>query len=135
MNSKRDYRQLIKDAVTPIQDLELQELDQFRWLSESIQYGKAPLKSNTVDFIIIKVLNKRGNVFNFHKKQSFDVYVIGSFRKYFTPTLRVAEAFAEFYLEMAILPNIISVPKHRFLRDLNRYQKKIENGILVYERG
>lgn len=109
-------------------------LGNFKWLSESIQTGKSNLKINTVDFIVIKILNRKNDIVNLSRQNSFDVFVLGSFKKYFTTTYKVAQTFSDFYLKMGILPNIISVPRHIFLSNKNIYLNRIRNGVLIYER-
>ena len=130
-----DYRESIySDVIDVHQIADRQSVQPFVWLSNSIRNGKVNLKINTVDFIIIKILDRNHNVYKFKTKQSFDVYVIGSFRKFFNPTLKVAEAFADFYLEMGILPNIISIPKHIYIKNIKHFHSKLRNGVLIYER-
>lgn len=129
-----EYREIINNYTTPINQVDYENIGPFIWLSNSIREGKENLTSNTVDFIIIQILDKNNNPYKFKRKKSFDVYVIGTFREYFNPTLEVAEAFSDFYLEMGILPNIISVPKNYFLEREKYYSKKIKNGILIYDR-
>jgi hypothetical protein len=129
-----EYGEIINYYTTPINQVELENIEPFRWLSNSIREGKENLTSNTVDFIIIKILDNNKKPYKFIRKKSFDVYVIGTFRKFFNPTLEVAEAFSDFYLEMGLLPNIISVPKNYFLEREQYYSKKIKNGILIYDR-
>ena len=134
MTKKIEYRELVIGNTIPISQCNQNEIGPFKWLSDSIIEGKAPLKINSVDFIIIKILNRNKQVYKFNRKFEFDVYVIGSFRKLFNPTFMVAQSFADFYLEMGILPNVISVPKHIFLKNTKEYSNKIRNGILIYER-
>ena len=134
MTKKVTYQDLILGNTIPIENYMKDGIESFKWLSDSIKEGKKPLKSNSVDFIIIKILNRNLAIYKFQKKPSFDVYVIGTFRTFFTPTYNVAEAFAEFYLEMGILPNIISVPKRQLMENSKEYANKLRNGILIYER-
>lgn len=134
MTKKVTYQDLILGNTIPIENYMKEGIDSFKWLSNSIKDGKKPLKTNSVDFIVIKILNRNLAIYKFQKKPSFDVYVIGTFRTFFTPTYKVAEAFAEFYLEMGILPNIISVPKKQLMENSKKYANKLRNGILIYER-
>ena len=135
MGKKKEYRDLILSNTIRVEEVQDNSIGPFNCLAESIREGKANLKINTVDFIVLKILNKNGNVFNFERKYAFDVYVLGTFRKIFNPTYRVAEAFAEFYMEMRILPNIIPVPKHILMKNPKEFVNKIRNGVLIYERG
>ena len=129
-----DYTGIIKNLTIPVEKFkDDNNIQPFKWLSDEIYEGKAPLKLNTVQFIVVKILNTKNQSYNLKNKQSFDVYVIGDFRKTFNPVLRVAEAFASFYLEMGILPNIISIPKH-ILKDNKELLYKLKNGVLIYER-
>jgi len=130
-----DYITLIKKNTLQPDEIVDNRIQVFAWLSQSIYEGKAPLKINTVDFIIAKILNQKKEIYNFQKKFTFDVYVIGTFRKTFLPTYRVAEAFTDFYLETNILPNIISIPKHLFLKKPKWFIKKFRNGVRIYEKG
>ena len=132
---KVKYQDLVLGNTIPIDNYMKEGIEPFKWLSNSIQEGKRPLKSNTVDFIVLKILNRNLAVYKFNRKPSFEVYVIGTFRSYFNPTYKVAEAFAEFYLKMGVLPNIISVPKSELMKNTKEYANKLRNGILVYERG
>ena len=131
---KVTYQQLIIGNTIPIDKYMQEGIEPFKWLANSIQEGKRPLKINTVDFIVLKILNRNLAVYKFGKKPLFDVYVIGTFRTYFTPAFSVAQAFADFYLEMGILPNIISVPKKELMENKKEYANKLRNGILIYER-
>jgi len=134
MDRYNEIKELIRSKTINIDEVVDQSIAPFRWLASSIGEGKANLKTNTVDFIVIKVLDKEDRVYKFKTKQSFDVYVFGTFRKYFNPTKAVADAFAEFYLEMGILPNIIAVPKHILIDNQKDVLRKISNGVLIYER-
>jgi len=131
--NKITYHELVLRNTIPIKKYK-GDIEVFRVITQSIYEGKRPLKLNTVDFIVIKILNRNLNVYRFDRKSSFDVYVIGTFRTYFNPTFKVAQAFAEFYLEMGILPNIISVPKKELMNNTKKYANKLRNGILLYER-
>lgn len=132
--NKVTYNELVLGNTIPITQYQKEGIEPFRWLAESIAEGKRPLKINSVDFIVIKILNRNLGVYRFNKKPSFDVYVIGTFRSFFNPTLKVSQAFAEFYLEMGVLPNIISVPKKELMENTKEYSNKLRNGILLYER-
>jgi hypothetical protein len=132
--NKVTYQELVLGNTIPIEQYRKEGIEPFRWLAESITEGKRRLKFNSVDFIIIKVLNRNLGVYRFDKKPSFDVYVIGTFRSFFNPTFKVSQAFAEFYLEMGVLPNIISVPKKELMENTKEYANKLRNGILLYER-
>ncbi|TVL99792.1 MAG: hypothetical protein CV087_16780 [Candidatus Brocadia sp. WS118] len=134
MTKKVKYRELVFGNTIPIQQIEDSSIEPFRWLAESIQEGKVNLKVNTVDFIVLKILTKKKKIYKLNRLQSFDVYVIGTFRKFFKPTYKVAEAFAEFYLEMNILPNIIAVPKHVLMNNAKQFANKLRDGVLIYER-
>jgi len=135
MAQKKEYRDLILSNTIRIEEVQDNFIKPFNWLAESIREGKAKLNINTVDFIVLKILNENGNVYRFERKYTFDVYVFGTFRKHFNPTYKVAEAFAEFYLEMGILPNIIPVPKPISMKNPKEFVNKIRNGVLIYERG
>lgn len=134
IKNKVTYQELVLGNTIPIDQYHKEGIEPFRWLGESITEGKRRLKFNSVDFIIIKVLNRNLGVYRFDKKPSFDVYVIGTFRSFFNPTFKVSQAFAEFYLEMGVLPNIISVPKKELMENTKEYANKLRNGILLYER-
>jgi hypothetical protein len=123
----------IKDSTRPIEQIDDNFISSFKRLSNEIYEGKAPLRANSVQFIIAKILTRQGQTFDIRKKDFFIVYVIGDFKKSFTPVLRVAEAFASFYSEIGILPNIIPLPKHILKRD-KELLHKIRNGALIYER-
>lgn len=131
---KVTYNELVLGNTIPIDQYQKGGIEPFKWLAESIVEGKRPLKLNSIDFIVIKVLNRNLGVYHFDKKPSFDVYVIGTFRSFFNPTFKVSQAFAEFYLEMGVLPNIISVPKKELMENTNEFANKLRNGILLYER-
>lgn len=132
--NKVTYQELVLGNTIPIEQYQKEGIQPFRWLSDSMIEGKRSLNINTVDFIVIKILDRKLGVYRFYKKPSFDVYVIGTFRTYFNPIFKVAQAFAEFYLEMGILPNIISVPKKELMDNTKEYANKLRNGILLYER-
>lgn len=134
MTKKKEYRELILDHTVPITQIEDNLIEPFRMLSYLIYDGKINLKINTVDFIIAKLIGRDNRIYRFNKKDSFDVYVLGTFRTYFSPTFNVAKTFANFYLEHGIMPNIISVPKHILMNNTKTYVNKIRGGVLVYER-
>lgn len=123
----------IKNSTRPVEQIDDNFIGSFKWLSNEIYAGKAPLKSNSVQFIVAKILSRQGQTLDIKKKDFFIVYVVGDFKKSFTPVLRVAEAFASFYSEMGILPNIIPLPKHILKKD-KELLYKIRNGVLLYER-
>ena len=131
---KVTFQELVSGNTIPIENYMKEGIEPFKWLANSIQEGKRPLKNDTVDFIVLKILNKNLALYRFDKKPLFDVYVIGTFRTYFHPAYNVAQAFAEFYLEMGVLPNIISVPKKELMENTKEYANKLRNGILIYER-
>lgn len=130
---KLDYISFIKQNTKPIDEVNDNFIGAFKWLSQEIYDGKAPLKTNSVHFIVVKVLNRKGITNDIKKKDFFDVYVVGDFRKTFTPVLKVAEAFANFYLEMGVLPNIIPIPKN-VIQENKEILQKLKNGVLIYER-
>lgn len=130
---KLDYISYIKQNTKSVDDINDNFIGVFKWLSQEIYDGKAPLKSNSVHFIVVKILNRKGFTNDLKKKDYFDVYVIGDFRKTFTPVLKVAEAFANFYLEMGVLPNIIPLPKNE-IQENKEILYKLKNGVLIYER-
>ena len=135
MTQRKEYRELILGNVFPLDDINQVGLEPFLWLSNEIYEGKALLRINTVDFIVAKILNAKGRIFKFSRQQRyFDLFVIGTFRKVFRPTYYVAEALTDFYLEMNILPNIIAVPKHIFMKNTRGYVNRIKGGVLLYER-
>ncbi|OPB99125.1 hypothetical protein BAS10_05535 [Elizabethkingia meningoseptica] len=128
-----NFSDTIRNITVSIDNVDGGSSQAFQWLSEQIYLSKVPLKTNSVKFIIVKILNKKKEARNISVRPSFDVYVIGEFRKTFNPTLRVSEAFAEFYLEMGILPNIISIPEHILIKN-RELLHKIRNGVRIYER-
>jgi len=132
---KLEYRQIVLNSTR-----EVEYLNQFNnagpiiWLAEQIQGGKRNLKYNSVDFIIGKLLSKDDRLINYQKRDFINIYVIGTFRSEFIPTMKVADALAEFYLEMRIMPNIITISKKEFLDNLRFSINKIRNGIIIYDR-
>ncbi len=79
----------------PIEQINDNFIETFKWLSDGIYQGKTPLKTNSVQFIIVKILNRQGQMVDIRIKDFFNVYVVGDFKKSFTPVLRVAEVFQE----------------------------------------
>lgn len=133
---RKEYRDLILGNVVLLGEIPREGLEPFLWLSDQIYTGKSVLRVNTVDFIVAKILDSKGRIYKFSRKRRyFNVYVIGTFRKVFRPTYYVAEALADFYLEMNVLPSIIAIPKHVFMKDTRRYANQIRGGVLLYERG
>lgn len=131
--TEADIIEYIKISTKPIEQINDNFIDIFKWLSNEIYRGKAPLRSNSVQFIIAKILSKQGQTIDIRKKDFFIVYIVGDFKKSFTPVLRVAEAFANFYSEIGILPSIVPLPKHILKKDIALLHK-IKNGVLIYER-
>ena len=133
---RKKYRDLILGNVVLLGETPREGREPFLQLSEQIYAGKSVLRVNTVDFIVAKILDSKGRIYKFsQKRRYFNVYVIGTFRKVFRPTYYVAEALADFYLEMNVLPSIIAIPKHVFMKDTRRYANRIRGGVLLYERG
>jgi len=128
------YNEIILGHTIPIESIDDNRIEPFRWLSHSIYDGKSILKINTVDFIVAKLLGRNKRVYTFDRKDSFDVYVFGTFRTYFKPTYKVAEAFAQFYVEIGIMPNLNAVPKHVLMKNVKGYVNRIRGGVLLYER-
>jgi hypothetical protein len=132
---KLEYRQIVLNSTR-----EVEYLNQFNnagpilWLAEQIRGGKRNLKYNSVDFIIGKLLTKDDRLINYQKRDFINIYVIGTFRSEFIPTMKVADALAEFYLEMRIMPNIITISRKEFLDNLRFSINKIRNGIIIYDR-
>ena len=130
-----EYRNIIINATKPIEYLDqYSDIGAFRWLAEQIGTGKKGLKYNSVDFIIARLLTRNESLINYQRKSQIDFYVIGTFRTEFIPIMKVAEAFAEFYLEMLVMPNIITISKRDFLFNLKYSLRKINNGIRIYDR-
>lgn len=123
----------IREVTISVMDINDNLIYPFTWLSEEIHQGKSPLKLNSAHFIIAKVLTRNRQVIDIRKREKFDVYIIGDFKKSFNPILRVAEAFASFYIEWGVLPNIIPLPKTTILKN-ERLLLKLKNGLLLYER-
>ncbi len=131
--TEKEVIDYIKSKSQPIEDVEDNFIGIFKWLSEDIYIGKAPLKTNSVQFILVKILSRQGHTIDIRKKDYFNVYVVGDFKKTFTPVVKVAEAFARFYSEIGILPNIIPLPKHVLKKD-KELLYKLRNCVLIYER-
>jgi len=134
MTKRKEYKELILSNVKRVDEIYDNSISPFKLLADEIKEGKKDLKINTVDFIIAKILTKENRVYDLSRTDSFDVYVIGTFRKSFNPTLRVAEAFADFYLKQGMMPKIIPITKHGFMENPNIFVNKIKNGVLIYER-
>lgn len=128
------YRQIVKSRTKTASQLG-GSLTFLSNLSEEIQKGKIDLKTNSVEFMVAKILNKRGDQIDLFRKGYFDLFVLGEFKKSFQPTIKVAEALASFYLEYQILPRLVPVPQAVALQSLERFSRTIENGVLIYERG
>ncbi len=129
-----EYLNPVREIAVSVNQLEHIEAGVFRWLSESIYMGKTPLKINSVQLIVAKILDRQGRVRNFKRRPTFDLYVFGTFRQSFKPTEKVAQTLADFYLETAILPNIVPVPKNVFTRNVQGITKKLQGGVIIYER-
>jgi hypothetical protein len=124
----------IRNSTISLSDIDDSYISIFKWLSAEIYEGKAPLKTNSVQFIIAKILTRQRQTVDIRTRSQFDVYVVGDFQRTFSPVLRVAEAFATFYSEIGVLPNIIPLPKHRLKKDKGLLNK-LKNGVILYERG
>ncbi len=130
-----NYRQIVLDSTKPIEFVnQFNNGQPILWLGEQIRHGKRNLKYNSVDFIIGKLLNRNEHLIDYYKRDFINIYVIGTFKSEFIPTMKVAEAFAEFYMEMRVMPNIIPITKKEFLENLSFSLIKIRNGILIYDR-
>jgi hypothetical protein len=123
----------IRNTTVPINDIDDNFISIFKWLSNEIYEGKASLKTNSIQFIIIKILTPQGQSMDIKRSNHFKVYVVGQFKKTFNPVLRVAEAFATFYSEIGILPIIVPIPKHILKQD-RKLLYKLKNGVILYER-
>jgi len=134
-NQNIEYRNIILKATKPIEYLnQYSDIAAIRWLTEQISSGKKDLKYNSVDFIIARLLTRNESLIKYQRKSQIDFYVIGPFRTEFIPIMKVAEAFAEFYLEMLVMPNIITISKRDFLLNIKYSLRKINNGIRIYDR-
>lgn len=131
--NEADLIEYIKAITRPILEINDDLIGIFKGLSEEIYQGKAPLKTNSVQFIVAKILTTQGKTVDIRKKDYFNVYVVGDFKKTFTPVLRVAEAFGGFYSEIGIMPNIIPIPKH-IIKKNKELLYKLRNGVMLYER-
>lgn len=130
-----DYREMVLSSTKPIEFVNQFDNGQpILWLAEQIKEGKKRLKYNSVDFIIGKLLNKNEKLIDYYRKDVINIYVIGTFKSELIPTMKVAEVFAEFYLEMRVMPNIIPITKKNFLENINFSLTKIRNGVLIYDR-
>ncbi len=127
--------EIIKEWTIPVFEVNDQRVAPFRWLSQTIRDGKAPLKINSVEFIIANIMDRNRKVYKFERKYSFDLYVIGSFRTHFTPAQKVSETLVDFYLEFNILPIIHTIPKIMILENEKYFSKNLKGGVLIYERG
>jgi len=135
MTKKKDYSDIIKDNTLKIDQIDDINVGPFKWLHEIIQQKKDKIKIDNIDYIIIKILNRNKKISRWKEKYFFDVIVIGTFRKSFSPTEKVSILLSDFYLEMGILPNLIVLPKSIFIKNIQHYLNKIKNGVLIYERG
>lgn len=129
------YRNTIRGYTKPVKYME--QFDNggtVKWLANQIRDGARPLKYNSIDFIIGKFLDKRERLINYSHKDFINIYVIGTFRNEFIPTMKVAKALAEFYLEMRVMPNINIISKKNSLADPALLKTRIINGILIYDR-
>ena len=134
-DTDNDYRAIVLKSTKPITFVKQFKNGQpIVWLVGQIQYSKELIKYNSIDFIIGKFLSRNERLLNYHKKDFINIYVIGTFKNEFIPTLKVAKAFADFYVEMLVMPNIIPISKKEFLENLNFSLTKIRNGILIYDR-
>lgn len=129
-----EYLNPVRQVAVSVNRIEGTGVGVFRWLSESIYSGKTPLKINSVQLVVAKILDRQGRVRNFERRPTFDLYVFGTFRQSFKPTQKVAQALADFYLETAILPNIVPVPKNVFMRNVHGITKKVQGSVIIYER-
>lgn len=125
-SSNIEYRQLIYKYTKNLDVLNnIQGSDVIRWLSKEIYDGKQSLKYNSVDFIIGKFLTKNDDLINFQKRDNVNLYIIGTFTNDFIPVTKVAKALATFYLEMKVMPNLITISKKQFLSDATAATSKI----------
>lgn len=130
-----EYRRIVDKYTKPLHTLQqVQGADVIRWLSEEIYHGKRNLKYNSVDFIIGKFLTRNDKLIDFKRYDHINLYILGTFTNEFVPVQKVADALATFYLEMKVMPNLITVSKKQFLKDTNAIISKIRNGILIYDR-
>lgn len=135
IDKEENYRNLIFDSAKSLDYLDQFPIgNSFRWLANEINNGKRSLKYDSVDFIVAKILNRNEQPLNFQKINQISLYVIGTFRSEFVPTLKVAEVLAEFYLEMGVLPNIFTITKKEFLGNPKSSLNKIRNGVIIYDR-
>lgn len=123
----------IKSTTIPISDIDGNSISIFKWLSSEIYEGKSQLKSNSIQFIILKILTKQKQTIDIKRRDHFDVYVVGNFRKIFSPVLQIAETFATLYSEIGVLPNIVPVPIY-LIKNNKEILYNLKNGVLLYER-
>jgi hypothetical protein len=130
------YREAVKKHTKGVEALSQLTTDSslIYWLSKEIYAGKNKLRYNSVDFIVGKFLTRNETLVDFNKISKITIYVIGTFNNEFHPISKVAQALADFYLEMEVMPNLIPITKADFLAELNSSVKKINNGVVIYDR-
>lgn len=132
--SDKSYREAVIQTTKSIDYLNNFNAGQsIYWLSQEIYDGKKKLNYNSVDFIVAKLLDRRGELINYKGKEFINLYIIGTFKNDFIPTYKVAQALATFYMEMKVIPNLITITKKEFISD-PQIITRLKNGILIYDR-
>lgn len=139
INEIEQYRQTVRANTLNANEMYKYDLHLFSQLSEDIEKGKVNLKVNSVEFMVAKVPSRYFPSTNpapidLSRQGYFNLIVLGEFKRTFEPTVKVARALSEFYLEYNILPRLVAIPRSSMLKDLDRLAQIVQNGILLYER-
>jgi hypothetical protein len=128
------HRQEILANTEHISNLTDGNAEKFKVLSQRIHYSKNGLETKNVVYIIIQILNQKGEIYAFKQKKSFEFWVIGSYKRIFQPTKMISDALSEFFLEHTIIPEIKAVPISDFNLNSKFYIDKLKRGVIIYDR-
>jgi len=139
INEIEQYKQTVRANTLKVKEIYQYDLHLFSQLSEDIEKGKVNLNVNSVEFMVAKVPSKYFPSINpapidLSRRGYFNLIVLGEFKRTFEPTVKVAKALSDFYLEYNILPRLVPIPRSSVYRELDKLAEIVRNGILLYER-
>jgi hypothetical protein len=120
--------------ITNFRDETFNYKDDFFDLSSRIQDGKLDLTSNSVRFMLAKILNSELTPRNLNYTGYFELIVIGDFESEVNLVEEVANSLTTFYLNTEILPRIRPINENYLRENIEKYNDIINKTVLIYDR-
>jgi hypothetical protein len=120
--------------ITNFRDETFNYKDDFFDLSSRIQDGKLDLTSNSVRFMLAKILSSELTPRNLNYTGYFELIVIGDFESEVNLVEEVANSLTTFYLNTEILPRIRPINENYLRENIEKYNDIINKTVLIYDR-